>query len=589
MILPTELLSEIFVQCLRYQISPVNWHSPLPASYSESLPLPLLFTKVCRLWRSVAQLTPSLWAALPRIGIRDISPGGSGDNLLRMYLAHSGRVPLSLGIYIQSNHHGAYIAALLSQHLHRAKVLIISYDGDIEHSPFEQLLFDLRGKFDLLTHFRLDYNNFKFRSSPYVDAFAGAPRLTHVRIPSVSGTIDLPWSQITYYRGHCCDLKSICQKLPLCQRLETLHIDSGRPDIILGDMGSIAKSIVLPYLRRIYIRDADGVTHKLFDSLHAPLLEVVDIIAFQPRTILGALFRCLEQSSCITVTSLNLLGCEINVEELLHLSGLAPGLQRLDVQMISADVVQALEVTPTGDNIFPHLTKLTIRQFQVDADVLLKVCLSRCYPGDPNHLVKPVKQLACCRVCSVYEEVTRSFHDLFEAFEEDCVFQDTIERIDFTLQTITNLADGDKGHESGSVAELYTMTTQILLRRFADLEQCLEFLEPYQVTHALLLVRHNVEAVLEKFRGISEYHVARTAPLDDPQPESKSSPNSLCLRALAILDRWRPLIAEYMAGNTRWIEEKDTRGWYRLAHYPQGKTRVEAPAMEVTPGDHRDS
>ncbi|KAF8874599.1 hypothetical protein BD779DRAFT_249436 [Infundibulicybe gibba] len=344
-----------------------------------------------------------------------------------MYLAHSGHASLSLRVHISSSH-GACIAALLSQHLHRAKVLVISYVGGVDDSPFEQLLFDLQGKFNLLTHFQLDCDIYKFRSSPYVNAFARAPQLTHVCIPSVSGIINLPWSQITHYHGECRDLKGIYRKLPHCQRLERLEISSRH--FGWDNVGSVVKPIILPHLREVYIWDMDGVAHELFDSLHASLLEVVDIATFEAPPVLGALLRCLERSSCISLTSLKLLGYEINVEELLRLSALAPSLQQLDFddQMITAGVAQALEVTPEGDNIFPHLTMLTIRQFRRDLGAFLRVYLSRCYPGDLGHVVRPVKQLACCCIYFIKEGAARSLHNLLEAFEEDSVFQEIIER-----------------------------------------------------------------------------------------------------------------------------------------------------------------
>ncbi|KAF8878845.1 hypothetical protein BD779DRAFT_1553489 [Infundibulicybe gibba] len=356
-------------------------------------------------------------------------------------------------------------------------------------------------------------------------------------------------------------------------------------------MGSINKPIVLPCLRKIEIWDLDGaLVHKLFDSLRAPLLEVANIFALPSRSTLGALFGCLEQSSSVTVTSLELSECEISVEELLRLSRLAPDLQELDVQMLSTDVVQALEATPTGDNIFPHLTMLIIRQFRVDIRMLFKVCVSRCYPDDLGHVVRPVRQLARCCICSLEEEVSRSLHNMFEDFEEDGVFQEIIERIDATLQRIANLAGDseDEDYESDgafgtSSAESHATEIQIPLQMFEELERCLDFLEPYQVTHALLLVRHNVEDILEKFHEISEYHAAQTAPLVQFE---QSNPNRLYLRAMAILDRWRPLIAEYTAGNMRWVDGKDGCDWYGLVHCPQGKTRVKASATGMTPGGH---
>ncbi|KAF8895350.1 hypothetical protein BD779DRAFT_720274 [Infundibulicybe gibba] len=198
--IPIELLSAIFLHCLAYSIAqPKSWQldSSNPG-YFKSEEAPLVLTKICRLWRMVAQSTERLWVVLPCFGSSSISPGS--DQLFRLYLNYSGKAPLSIRIVLHDSSRDVCVVNLLSLHLHRAKQLTV-LDANCEHhtiTRFDHLLDGLRGNFNLLTHLRFETD--EELPASYPNPFEHAPLLQSVVISSLSD-IKLPWSQLTHLCG----------------------------------------------------------------------------------------------------------------------------------------------------------------------------------------------------------------------------------------------------------------------------------------------------------------------------------------------------------------------------------------------------
>ncbi|KAJ7651361.1 hypothetical protein FB45DRAFT_703184, partial [Roridomyces roridus] len=79
--IPTEILSEIFIQCLPlYPACP-----PLKGPSS-----PTCLTQICRRWRETALATPELWRAIPLRPIR------REERIVPLWLQRSGMQPLSI-------------------------------------------------------------------------------------------------------------------------------------------------------------------------------------------------------------------------------------------------------------------------------------------------------------------------------------------------------------------------------------------------------------------------------------------------------------------------------------------------------------
>ena len=99
--LPPEILSEIFERCLGADRSGV-----LFSTMGRKKETPLLLGRVCRSWRAVAHATPRLWRDI-FVSVCDgrYSDGLRRDALpvLRMWLAHSGNLPLNLVVLCKTD------------------------------------------------------------------------------------------------------------------------------------------------------------------------------------------------------------------------------------------------------------------------------------------------------------------------------------------------------------------------------------------------------------------------------------------------------------------------------------------------------
>ncbi|KAJ7687788.1 hypothetical protein B0H14DRAFT_3054786 [Mycena olivaceomarginata] len=197
-LLPTEILVDIFIICLpvpsRLWTNIIDGGHPLrPAE------VPLLVAGVCRRWREVAISTPRLWLPLhiPVNRKTDLN----GPQVLSTWLSRSHPHPLSFT-------------------MHR-----LPCKADVEelirHCERDPHVFDeVRGRLPNLSKLCLDFE----AEDPFVvESFAVAPQLKEVHLIAGSGSVVLPWHQLTnltcqYFTDiECVNILRQCSALVECR------------------------------------------------------------------------------------------------------------------------------------------------------------------------------------------------------------------------------------------------------------------------------------------------------------------------------------------------------------------------------------
>ncbi|KAJ7777135.1 hypothetical protein B0H16DRAFT_948840 [Mycena metata] len=176
LILPNELTSEIFINCL----------SPGRVMPTPLAP-PLLLAQVCSQWRAIALALPELWS---RVRPRRLSP--NTVQLLNLWLHRAGTLPISIGLSSQSPlpHTLPSWAALHSNKWEHVSLVL----RDIDLAQFATWI-----KVAALKTLVIGPSERTRGPIPFVRGFKMAPHLHEVTLlrelrPS---NIDLPWDQLT--------------------------------------------------------------------------------------------------------------------------------------------------------------------------------------------------------------------------------------------------------------------------------------------------------------------------------------------------------------------------------------------------------
>ncbi|KAJ7778314.1 hypothetical protein B0H16DRAFT_1846483 [Mycena metata] len=182
-LLPTEILAEIFAICLPAPDN-INEETMIehPRRLRRLLPteMPLVVASVCRRWRDAALSTPHLWVFLD---LRDFNLAKKNPNgVVSSWLLRSVPYPLSFAAAPSSR---AVLKEVMSQCERWNTVELVVNKGN----SFQEV----RGRLPCLTKIHLTVLN----PHPY-NSFADAPRLTHVSLLAHDLiSIILPWHQLT--------------------------------------------------------------------------------------------------------------------------------------------------------------------------------------------------------------------------------------------------------------------------------------------------------------------------------------------------------------------------------------------------------
>ncbi|KAJ6558812.1 hypothetical protein DFH09DRAFT_1162569 [Mycena vulgaris] len=184
-----QITAEIFIQCVQTSRRQISW-----ASLST---VPLLLLQICRLWRTIALSTPSLWATLNINFGRSpaaISPDVLGK-FANMWLGRAGDIPRTFGFYGSAG--GDRITPLLRRHGSRLHHLSILMD-EIDVSGLQEI-----GPLPELRTLSFACYSQSLAAFQPVRTFRDAPQLREVSL--ARGTIPqmllLPWGQLTIFTG----------------------------------------------------------------------------------------------------------------------------------------------------------------------------------------------------------------------------------------------------------------------------------------------------------------------------------------------------------------------------------------------------
>ncbi|KAJ6477833.1 hypothetical protein C8R47DRAFT_1051438 [Mycena vitilis] len=185
--LPPEITSEIFVQAV----------NPLPNASSRSAPL--LFLRICRLWRAIALSTPCLWARL-NLGFCRDEPASSVQalgNFAESWLSRPCDLPISLGFEYLGSVNEDLVTPLLRAHASRLHHVHIRMSSDAL-SGLQRI-----GKLPALRS--LSFVTYIENPALFqqVQTFCDAPRLREVALGCgiTLQKLLLPWRQITTFSG----------------------------------------------------------------------------------------------------------------------------------------------------------------------------------------------------------------------------------------------------------------------------------------------------------------------------------------------------------------------------------------------------
>ncbi|KAF7302123.1 F-box domain-containing protein [Mycena indigotica] len=236
--LPPEILSEIFVQCLPPKGCLMKGEeNPLRANSTS-----LVFAQVCSRWRTIAIQTPFLWTDI-RIHLtsRQRTRGDDGElqtstlarqaEKLHVLGQRSGSCFVNVKLAGNGGAFCAPDAKLLVTALQRcsARISVLEVFFGIEGlEAFDNLAakFDLH--FPTLHTLRLDldagFGSAASSHSGRIKMFSGSQRLRAIMLDVLPSTrLDLPWSQITHFRGQCYALSQCQQLLRLACNVESAY------------------------------------------------------------------------------------------------------------------------------------------------------------------------------------------------------------------------------------------------------------------------------------------------------------------------------------------------------------------------------
>ncbi|KAJ7661349.1 hypothetical protein DFH06DRAFT_1296651 [Mycena polygramma] len=350
---PPELVCEIFALALD---TPDDSDNGSGVGYTP----PWYLGQVCRSWRRWALAYPRLWSYITIPS----SPTPSRDHaVFEALLLRSSNWPLDVcwtALVDQYAEHqrpvDRELADLALAHCDRWATLRL----DISIDPAADSLDWLHPAKGCLTSLRrLDVVS-PGNTVQIPDVFSGAPSLCQVlltdwKLAYYSPDIQIPWDQITHYRGAFQELSQLnilrtAPKLVQCAiSFETSDADAVTPDE--------SRSVVLYQLRRLNIEQPHFLHH-----LTAPSLEELYCMYVQYNDMAALLpFVC--RSNCL-LQKLVLTGCYISPDLITALRGL-PSLGYLLIAVKPnasveehIDLLRQLEITDTAQNLCPGLSSL---------------------------------------------------------------------------------------------------------------------------------------------------------------------------------------------------------------------------------------
>ncbi|KAG1824833.1 uncharacterized protein BJ212DRAFT_549302 [Suillus subaureus] len=254
---------------------------------------PLVYTRVCRLWRVVAHSTPRVWSHIQivlRVKIKPWKP--FFPYFLQCWLARSGRLPLTLYIvdgfqhrihgWVQPGANSRVLDVLLSESQRLETVLmspVYSWDPDFDTPQLRTLVCNNRSlrRINAPKLSRLHFYGYFYLNVP-----DGQPTLTcrNLRLEAAS-------------------THAICSAIASFPHLETILVDEAvgfyYRDVPTPISSSVLKSMILP-LAYVLKDTQQGHIH-LFTRLHLPMLQKLTLVGAPEKVQVDCLLAMLAVAS----------------------------------------------------------------------------------------------------------------------------------------------------------------------------------------------------------------------------------------------------------------------------------------------------
>ncbi|KAJ7186469.1 hypothetical protein C8R46DRAFT_880640, partial [Mycena filopes] len=279
--LPPEIATEIFLHFLPPLLEMHQLFDPEPT--------PLLLCRICRHWRQIALSTPRLWRAISLMLIPSTEARAARVlNLLQLWLARSGRYPLSISLWGYANFTGAapFLHAIAA---HRDRWEYLHFATRSEHLAF------LGGDMPLLRKVTFgamaDHGNTPERLAVLA---RHAPQLRNVAILMFHGALmHLPLAQLTTLDVAAITVHQVADVLRDATSLTHCRLtpyedldDAPAPEVPAH-----------PHLRHLVFRaDDDAAARVLLDNLTLPALRTLEV--YEVGVTLVALSAFMSRSKC---------------------------------------------------------------------------------------------------------------------------------------------------------------------------------------------------------------------------------------------------------------------------------------------------
>ncbi|KAJ7258091.1 hypothetical protein B0H12DRAFT_1110138 [Mycena haematopus] len=329
--LPFEITSQIFLHCLPEDIRP----------YPSLDDAPLVLTRVCRDWRTVAISTSTLWDQVSIELDSDDNPGHIDSKwvaLLDLWLQRSHPQPLSLTVSNRSyTKPDETLLAVLDRHSRRCRNITIKL-------PFHQFSrLEEHASLPWLEKLTLSAHGAPNIINP-ISTFRHAPMLRHVCFEAgiVPSEVNLPWTQLTSVEFYGARADDCLELLELTPNIVNCVFD------VQYDSHAVALGSPLKDLRSFTFSGPAG--WGLLRYIAMPTLQTLDLsrCPLDPRNI-AQIINFVRRSEC-QLRSLRIYVRSAVVAQTIWLLRFLSSLTAVDLILAGAD---------TGTTIFEEFLKST--------------------------------------------------------------------------------------------------------------------------------------------------------------------------------------------------------------------------------------
>ncbi|KAJ6626020.1 hypothetical protein B0H10DRAFT_1999952 [Mycena sp. CBHHK59/15] len=354
--LPFEITSKIFLHCLPHNSSS-QYHQIRP--YPSRDEAPIILTRICQDWRTIALSTPFLWTY---VCIELDSDDGRGHidsewiYLLDRWLHRSQKQPLSVVISnLSYTDPDEALVGVIDRHSQQWRDLTLK----LPFSHFSRL--ENHSSLPMLQRLTLAGHGSPDIINP-ISAFRHAPMLYHVCFEAGMNPSDviLPWGQLTSFEFYgagaddCLELLRLAPNIVNC----VFDIQYGSHVLLLG--------APLPSLRSFTLSGPAGWGILRYISM--PALQTLDL----SRSPLGPrnfpqLLQFVSRSEC-QLRDLKLYVRNAVTTQMIHLLHCLPSLTKIDMTLAEADsgtaIFRHLELSDAS--FLPHIHSISLYCVQDD-------------------------------------------------------------------------------------------------------------------------------------------------------------------------------------------------------------------------------